>query len=449
MALSTTTNKVIHSGNASATVFPFTFPIPDASYLSVIYTSAAGVETTLSPSLYSATGIGTTTGGSVTYPLSGSPIAASTLLTLVRTVPYTQTTVMANQGGYYPEVVEARFDLAYMAMQQLAEIVSRYTVSSISNPATEQTNYTLIQALQSFQTGIDKLTTAGDSLSHNGSAYIRLARGGASQFLGVSGTALAWRDIVFPKKHIYGLTWANGTDATNDLNIAVGGGMDDTETDWIQIAATTKQSDAVWAADNGATPTGGLDLIGSAGNNDFYVWAIKNPTSGLTGVLFSLSSTAPTMPSGYTLKRLVNWFKRSGGTIVAAKQYETAGGGLDFYWTVPTLDVSLANTLTTSGRADAVRVPLNFSTVAKLNALINDAAAAALVWIYNPDQTSAAPSDTVAPLANMALVAGAGIYFQVELCIRTSATGTIGARSNLATVDTYQISTMGFEWSRR
>ena len=193
MALSTTTNKVIHSGNASATVFPFTFPIPDASYLSVIYTSAAGVETTLSPSLYSATGIGTTTGGSVTYPLSGSPIAASTLLTLVRTVPYTQTTVMANQGGYYPEVVEARFDLAYMAMQQLAEIVSRYTVSSISNPATEQTNYTLIQALQSFQTGIDKLTTAGDSLTHNGSSYVRLARGSAGQFLGVSGTALAWQ----------------------------------------------------------------------------------------------------------------------------------------------------------------------------------------------------------------------------------------------------------------
>lgn len=192
MALTTTVNKVIYSGNASSTVFSFTFPIPDATYLSVIYTDAAGVETTLSPSLYSVTGIGTTTGGTVTYPLTGSPIAVSTKLTLVRTVPYTQPTVFSNQGGYFPEIVEGAFDRVAMEIQQLAEIVSRYTVSSISNPATEQTNYTLIQALQTFQTGIDKLTTAGDSLSFNGSSYVRLARGSSGQYLGVSGTALAW-----------------------------------------------------------------------------------------------------------------------------------------------------------------------------------------------------------------------------------------------------------------
>ena len=192
MALTTTVNKVIYSGNASSTVFSFTFPIPDATYLSVIYTDAAGVETTLSASLYSVTGIGTTTGGTVTYPLTGSPIAVSTKLTLVRTVPYTQPTVFSNQGGYFPEIVEGAFDRVAMEIQQLAEIVSRYTVSSISNPATEQTNYTLIQALQTFQTGIDKLTTAGDSLSFNGSSYVRLARGSSGQYLGVSGTALAW-----------------------------------------------------------------------------------------------------------------------------------------------------------------------------------------------------------------------------------------------------------------
>lgn len=225
MALSTTTNKVIHSGNASATVFPFTFPIPDASYLSVIYTSAAGVETTLSPSLYSATGIGTTTGGSVTYPLSGSPIAASTLLTLVRTVPYTQTTVMANQGGYYPEVVEAVFDRLTMEIQQLAEIVGRVTVSSISNPATEQSNYALIQTLQTFQTGIDKLTTAGDMLSHNGSAYVRLARGAANTFPVVTGTALAFKGLVVTTQTFS----ANGTYTPSTGMIyciieAVGGG---------------------------------------------------------------------------------------------------------------------------------------------------------------------------------------------------------------------------------
>jgi len=193
MALTTTTRKVIHNGNASATVFAYTFPIPSASYLSVIYTDAAGVETTLSASQYSVTGIGSATGGNVTYPLTGSPIASGTKLTIVRTVPYTQTTVLSNQGGYYPEVVEARLDQIYMAMQQLAEIVGRYTVSSISDPATEQSNYTLIQALQADLGDFDKLTTAGDILTHTGSAYTRLARGTGGQFLGISGSALQWQ----------------------------------------------------------------------------------------------------------------------------------------------------------------------------------------------------------------------------------------------------------------
>lgn len=194
MSLSTTINKVIHSGNASATVFAYTFPILDASHLSVIYTDADDVETTLSASLYSVTGIGGRTGGSVTYPLSGSPIATGTKLTIVRTVPYTQTTVLSNQGGYYPEVIEARFDYIYMAMQQLAEIVGRYTTSSISDPATEQSNYALIQTLQQM----DLLTTRGDLLTRDGSAYKRLARGTTGQVLGVSGSDLAWQGSGIP-----------------------------------------------------------------------------------------------------------------------------------------------------------------------------------------------------------------------------------------------------------
>lgn len=195
MALTTTTNKVIHDGNASATVFPYTFPILEASHLTVIYTDADGVETTLSASQYSVTGIGGRSGGSVTYPLAGAAIGSGTKLTIVRTVPYTQTTVLSNQGGYYPEVVEARLDQIYMAMQQLAEIVGRYTVSSISDPATEQSNYGLIQALQATVGGLDKLTTQGDLLTRDASTYKRLARGTADQVLSVSGADLIWRTL--------------------------------------------------------------------------------------------------------------------------------------------------------------------------------------------------------------------------------------------------------------
>ena len=205
MALTSTANKVIHSGNASATVFPFTFPILDAAHLSVIYTDVAGAETTLSPSEFSVTGIGATSGGSVTYSRSGSPIASGTKLTIVRTVPYTQTTVLSNQGGYYPEVVERRLDEIYMAMQQLAEIVGRTTVFSISDPATEQSNYELIQDLQSDVGGFNRLSVAGDLLSHNGSTYLRVPRGTSGQVLGISGSAVAWQTPVTPPQ-----SWETG-----------------------------------------------------------------------------------------------------------------------------------------------------------------------------------------------------------------------------------------------
>ena len=124
----------------------------EADHLAVIFTDGEGIETVLSASVYSVDGIGDSAGGSVTYPLLGGPIAApiptGTKLTLLRTVPYTQTTVLSNQGGYYPEVVERRFDQIYMALQQLEERLSRASLRLLSDPATEQNNLALIQQLQ-------------------------------------------------------------------------------------------------------------------------------------------------------------------------------------------------------------------------------------------------------------------------------------------------------------
>ena len=244
---------------------------------------------------------------------------------------------------------------------------------------------------------------------------------------------------------IYGFTYANnGADATNDIDVAAGGAMDSTGVYFLVGSALTKQSDVVWAV---GTNAGMLDS-GAVGNSDYYLWVIGRSDTGVVDYLSSLSSTAPTMPTSYDFRRLIGWFKRVGGTIVAFNTYETAGGGLELNWEVPTLDINLANTLTTSERTDAVKVPLNFSTIAHLNATVTDAVGTASAWVYCPDQTSAAPSTTAAPLANLYADSG-GIRAINQLFIRTSATGTIAARGNVATVDLYAVSTMGFTWSRR
>ena len=206
MSLSSTINKVIHSGNETATVWPFSFPVHEMTHLAVFFTDGTGSETVLSPSLYDVSGIGDPAGGSVTYPLSGSPIASGTKLTLLRTVPYTQTTVLSNQGGYYPEVVERRFDQIYMALQQLEERVGRASLHSLSDPTTEQDNHASILQLQSM----NLLTEQGDLLTRDGSAYKRLARGSAGQFLGIAGADLAWTIPSHPVAPQGRLTLATG-----------------------------------------------------------------------------------------------------------------------------------------------------------------------------------------------------------------------------------------------
>lgn len=248
-----------------------------------------------------------------------------------------------------------------------------------------------------------------------------------------------------PRSYIAGLAYANNAgDATNDIDIAAGECVDSTNVRLLQLSAITKQSDAAWAV---GTNAGGLDT-GAVGNSDYYIWAITRIDTGVVDVLFSLSSTAPTMPASYTLKRLIGWFKRVGGTIVAFHTYETEGGGIEMLWDTPTLDINLANTLTGTRRTDAIKVPLNFSVEAHINVEMKDATSSFAAVVYCPDQTDLAPSSTVAPLSNI-FVNAALAENGVPMRIRTSATGTIAARSNLATVDLYAVSTMSFRWARR
>ena len=248
----------------------------------------------------------------------------------------------------------------------------------------------------------------------------------------------------FPAMWIQGLTYANNsTDPTNDIDIASGQCRSSDNVDNIVLSSITKKLDVVWAV---GTDQGGLDT-GAIGNSGYYIWAIKRPDTNVTDVLYSLSSTAPTMPASYTLKRLIGWFKRAGGSISTFTTYELNGGGLEFAWSVISADINLTNTLTTTRRTDAVRVPLNFSVIAHLNVRILDGTSAFLALVCCPDLPDVAP--TAAGLSNFNAPTGVSADLIVQLHIRTSATGTIAARSNLATIDTYTVGTVGFSWARR
>jgi len=294
------------------------------------------------------------------------------------------------------------------------------------------------------------LTTKGDVLVSTGATVVRKAIGSNGTIpmaISADTTGLTYVAALYGCR--YGHTYAHGDgagagDQTNDWTFAAGGCMDVTGAYWIQTVALTKQADVAWAVGNAA----GLLDTGAVGNNDYYLFVIARSDTGVTDYLMSLSSTAPTMPTNYGFKRLIGWFKRVGAVNVLMQTYETEGGGIEILWSSPTLEIDLTNTLTTTLRTDAVKVPLNFSVKALLNVVIEDATETNFVYIHCPDLTDVAPSITVAPLSTIK-VQVASVSNAHLMIVRTSATGLIASRGSVATMNIYKVSTMGFTWARR
>lgn len=308
--------------------------------------------------------------------------------------------------------------------------------SALATNATE--GFLHIQSCAGTPTGVPSSIPAGQVPAVVNSTNSRL-------YLYLGAAWAAADGLATPQSAIAGYTYANS--GADSISIAAGQATDATGAYRISGSALTKSITSNWVV---GSAQGMLDT-GAVGNSDYYLWAIARSDTGVVDYLASLSSTAPTMPANYDFKRLIGWFKRVGGTNVAFHVYETEGGGVEMNWDVPTLDVNLANTLTTARRTDAVKVPLNFSVTAHINASFNDGTGSTLVWICCPDQTDAAPSATVAPLSNMGASdpTVGNTSCSAQLFIRTSATGTIAARSNTASIDLYAVSTMGFRWARR
>src|SRR3990167_3571857 len=116
--------------------------------------------------------------------------------------------------------------------------------------------------------------------------------------------------------HLFGLTLSNnGTDATNDIDIAIGSAAsgDTVPAMMVLSSAITKRLDAAWAVGTG---NGGLDT-GSIANDVYHIWLIMRSDTGVVDALFSASATAPTMPTSYDKKRRIGSIIRSGATILA------------------------------------------------------------------------------------------------------------------------------------
>lgn len=243
----------------------------------------------------------------------------------------------------------------------------------------------------------------------------------------------------FGLKAISGWAYANGTDATNDIDIAAGAGADSTGAYWIKGAALTKQLDAAWAV---GTNAGGLDT-GAIANSGYFIWAIARSDTGVVDALFSTSATAPTMPASYDYKRLIGYIERSAGAILAFLADELSGGGLRYRWDSPRLDGNNV-ALTTSYSTLALSVPAGLRVLAFGNAV--GPTGGNIINVRPVGAQDGPPSHTASPLATAGST-GTSTTTGSEWREFTDTSRTIEWASN-ASANAY-LATKGFEWARR
>lgn len=181
--------------------------------------------------------------------------------------------------------------------------------------------------------------------------------------------------------YIYGgMVSNNTTDVVNDLDFASGKFRDATDAYDITCGAMTKRIDAVFAE---GTNQGGLDTgtIGATATL-VYLWAIGG--SGKNGdYLFSKSSTAPTMPTGYTYKRLIGG-RRWGGTSWTKFNSHGTGDTRDTYY-----DAQLTVVTSFSGTGSG---PMAFTDVS-CSEWMPVTSREGLIYIFMRPATSAATSN--------------------------------------------------------
>lgn len=117
------------NGNGVTVSFPFTFKVFATSDIAVVKTSTAGLDSTLVLASDYSVALNAdqdaSPGGTITYPISGTPLAVGEKLTAVGSIPYDQTADLPTGGNYRARVVEDALDRTVFQVQQIAEELGR------------------------------------------------------------------------------------------------------------------------------------------------------------------------------------------------------------------------------------------------------------------------------------------------------------------------------------
>ena len=170
MTISSTSNKKTYTGNGSTTEFAYDFKILDSSHLKVItrliaspYTETTQTETTH----YSISGVGSASGGTVTFV---SAPADTLQVILLRETPQTQLTDWIENDPASSQNFEDAVDKAMMSIQDMQETLGRTlkvskTVTDLTTPEFSEPASARADKLLAFDTDGDELTVTTGRVS--------------------------------------------------------------------------------------------------------------------------------------------------------------------------------------------------------------------------------------------------------------------------------------------
>jgi hypothetical protein len=151
-----------------------------------------------------------------------------------------------------------------------------------------------------------------------------------------------------------GCAASNAADASHDITITKGRRRDSTNT--VNIVLTTeriKQIDAAWAA---GTNQGGMDVDAVGNSLTYYLYLISGADgTTLVDVLFSLSATAPTMPAGYTLFRMIGALRTDASANILPGMWSK--GNTEFRFKAVQVPIDGASIATTPGELKSLAIP--------------------------------------------------------------------------------------------
>lgn len=258
--------------------------------------------------------------------------------------------------------------------------------------------------------------------------------------------------LFYPTGHLFGCTLSNNvTDATNDIDIAVGTARSADDTYNINLtSALTKRLDATWAV---GTNQGFLASGAAITNTTYHIFLILRPDTGVVDVAADTSVTganiAANTNAAYTQIRRIGSIIRSGGAILPFVQI-----GDRFRLSSAIIDVDAA-TPGTSAVTRTLTTPSGLVTRAIIvaGAYFLSARTSLLVSpLTSVDQAPQAPNDTA--LVGFSQVASAsdtgtgGWNFSGEILVATNTSSQVRSRASSAASSRISITTFGWEDTR-